>query len=635
MKILIASVFLFFLCAGSALAKISLPALFADSMVIQRGKPVPVWGWADKGECVKVTFRKKSYEAVAGEDGRWQLSLPAQKTGGPYTLTVGDRTFRDVLVGDVWLCSGQSNMDVEVQRVAPQYADTVFNYANPRVRLFRVQNTTNTHGPCHDFPSSGWRSASRGAAWHFSALAYFFAREMAERTGVPQGVVVNSWGGTPIEAWIDGDRMKAHFPTAYSETEMYQDDNLVEALNAAGAKAGDAWQRLLDRADEGLQQRWQQPGTDDSQWRSVHQDGRLYEGNNLSGSLWLRQHITIDKAHAGRPCTLLLGTLYNCDHTYVNGQEVGATYYEFPPRRYKVAAGLLHEGDNVIAVRFVNQSGVPRFYKEKPYRLDFGDGDAIALSPNWLVKTGAEVARPAHAGVSLQSLPSTLYNAVLAPLAPYAVAGAVWYQGESNAGRNQLYAQQLDLLKQSWRERWGDNGLPFVIVQLPFFMQPSDGPQPHSSWAPIREAQRLATTDDGQAELAVTIDLGEAVDIHPLRKREVACRVADAAEHLVFHKKVALSPRPVSASVDNGTVTVTFDQPLRPQNALYEWELAGADGRYVNAQASSNGSAVTVVCPEVPHPVSVRHAWKDNPAKLNTRSQAGLPATPFELKIKN
>lgn len=619
-------------CAGAA-AAVRLPALFQDGMVVQRGKALHVWGTAEPGETIAIAFRGKRTTATADGGGQWSAELPAGKAGGPFTLTVGERTINDVLVGDVWLCSGQSNMDVMVERVSPQYDPATFDFADDNIRLLRVRNTTNTHGPCEDFPTDGWHKVCRKSAWNFSAIGYFLAREMRSRTGVPQGVIVNSWGGTPIEAWLPADTVRRYWPKMYSETMLYQDDRLVGAMQEASSRAGDQWNRTLDELDPGMGGQWMAAATSDSDWQKVSQDGRVYEGRDLCGSLWLRQHITIDKAHAGRPATLLLGTMYDCDHTYVNGIEVGRTYYEYPPRRYKVREGLLREGDNVITIRFINKAGVPHFYKQKPYRLDFGGGDTIALCHDWLARKGVEVARQPNVGVSLQNLPATLYNAVLAPLAPYTVAGVVWYQGESNTGRSSLYRQQLTQLMGSWRGLWGDSQLPFVVCQLANYMQPSATPQ-ESGWAELREGQRLAAEADPHAELAVLIDLGEAVDIHPLRKREAAGRIADCMESLAFGKKTPLSPKAVAAKAEGGTVTVAFDQTLQ-SGELHEWELQSADGRWHNAKANAapKSKNVTIACPDAPQPKAVRYAWKNNPDKADTRGTNGKPAAPMRMEL--
>ena len=617
-------------------AKVVLPSLFRSGMVMQRGTPVPVWGTADKGETVTVVFKKKKYETVAGDDGRWRVELPAQKAGGPYTVEVGGTVLSDVLFGDVWLCSGQSNMDVDIERVYPRYEAEVDSYSNDDIRLFRVQTMTNVHGHSDDVKATEWRKLDKKNAWKFSAVGYFLARRMYEKTGVPQGIICNSLGGTPIEAWIEADSLKNGFMHHYLRTELCNDDEMLKAYATANQRAGDRWNRLLDESDPGLKGGWNTLSYDDSRWPEVNQYALLLPNaagvRNYVGSLWLRQHIHVDAAHAGKPARLLLGTLYDMDYTFVNGREVGRTYYQYPPRRYQIPEGLLREGDNVITVRFVNKSGVPHFIKEKPYEIIFAPGDTMKLGDRWHVSEGVKMPSPLGGGTNVQNLPSVLYNAMLYPLAPYPLSGVVWYQGESNTGHPSEYAPLLRKLTANWRQVFGQPQLPFAIVQLANFMRPSDGPQ-DSQWARLRDAQREVACEDERADLVVAIDLGEANDIHPLQKKDVAERAGMVFDRLVYGKKVTLSPKTVKTGVSaDGRVTVTFDQPLAG-GPVYEFELAGADGRFVNADADANGNMVVVRCSGVTNPVQVRYAWKDNPAKANCYGRNGLPATPFSVYI--
>ena len=629
----------------TARAEVRLPQLFQSGMVLQRNQEIPVWGKADAGEAVVVTLGKKQYATTAGADGRWRVDLPKMKAGGPYQLRVNDVVLDDVLVGDVWLCSGQSNIDVTIERVYPQYVDEIDNFEDNRIRMFRVQNETDTHGVRDDIrPTSiNWKPLNKQNAWLFSAVGYFLGKRMLEKTGVPQGVIVNSWGGTPIEAWISADSLQQDFPHLVAKTQLYQSDDYVRAQQRANQLASQRWSELLDAKDPGISQRWTAPDFDDSGWPTVNQyanDWARRNNRGIVGSIWLRQHVTVDKRHAGQPARLLLGTLFDCDYTYVNGQEVGRTYYQYPPRRYDIPAGLLREGDNVITVRFINKYGTVHFIPEKPYLLAFGadrfslnpmPADVIPLSTEWKQQLGTEMPSCPSADVSLQNLPTTLYNAVLHPLAPYALSGVVWYQGESNTGEPWTYETMLTKLIGNWRSLWQQPQLPVVVVQLANYMSPSDQPQ-NSSWARLREAQRLTARKLDGVELASAIDLGETVDIHPLRKKEVAERIGLAFDRLVYHdKKVRLMPEVIGTAVNGASVVLTFDQPLRP-GELHEFELAGADGRFVNATAVADKNTITVTSP-IAAPRKVRHAWKDNPIKLNAYAESGLPVGPFELQL--
>jgi sialate O-acetylesterase len=625
-------------------SKVTLPQLFQSGMVLQRGKPIPIWGKADANEQITITFRKKKFLTTADSNGLWRIDLPKQKAGGPYTLTINDVVLTDVLVGDVWLCSGQSNIDVTIERVYPQYVDEIDHFDNNNIRLFRVQNETNTHGVQDDIrPTSiNWKPLTKQNAWLFSAVGSFLGIRMFQETGVPQGIIVNSWGGTPIEAWISADSLQRDYPLLVERTKIYQNDEYVRTQQRANQLADQRWNELLDIADPGIQQHFSSLEYDDTDWPTVNQYDTHWaakNGRGIIGTIWLRQHITIDKAHAGKPARLLLGTLFDADRTFLNGKEIGRTYYQYPPRRYDIPEGMLREGDNVITVRFINKYGMAHFIKEKPYMLAFGDDrqsqnplpqDVILLSEQWKHHAGAEMPPCPSADVSLQNLPTTLYNAVLYPLAPYALSGVVWYQGESNVGNPAPYGDYLKKLMGCWRDRWNDQQMPFVIVQLANYMAPSEQPQ-NSGWAQLREQQRLTAKNDQRAEMACIIDLGETVDIHPLRKKEVAERIGLCFDRLVFGKTVALSPEVVSSEIQGTNVVLTFNLPLQ-EGELFEVELAGSDHRFQNATATASGTKVTISS-NIEHPKYVRYAWKDNPLRANARSLTGLPVSPFELEL--
>ena len=653
-KILLLAVTL--LTVSFADAEISLPQLFQSGMVLQRGKLIPIWGKAAPGELVTVRFNKKQYATTADAHGSWRINLPKMKAGGPYTLTVGNHVLTNILVGDVWLLSGQSNIDVTIERVYPQYPQEIDSYENNDVRLFRVQNETDVHGVRDDIkPTSiNWKPLNKENAWLFSAVGYFLGKRMQEKTNVPQGIIVNSWGGTPIEAWISKDSLERDYPMLVKRAQFFQSDDYVKSQSQTNMQADRQWQKLLQESDAGILQNWAAPDCDDANWQSINQNDWSWRG---CGSVWLRQHIIINKEHAGKPARLLLGTLFDQDITYLNGKEIGHTYYQYPPRRYDIPEGLLKEGDNVIAVRFINKYGAVHFIPEKPYMLCFGDDrysqnpmpiDVIPLAPTWKVNVGTELPNCPSGDVSLQNIPTTLYNAVLHPLAPYAINGVVWYQGESNTGNPAPYADYLKKLMGCWRDRWQDPKMPFVIVQLANYdgRQQSGFPRPitpqtapmNSGWAQLREAQRTAAKADPRAELAVINDLGETVDIHPLRKKEVAERVALCFDRLIYNNKVNLAPEVIAAEVQEGKIILTLDQPIQAGD-LYEFEAAAADGDKVfqNVKATAEDNRITLILPEGFHPMStvyaVRYAWKDNPATANVRSLTGLPMSSFEMKV--
>ena len=637
----------------SANAEVRLPQLFQSGMVMQRGKPIPVWGWADKGEQVTITFQKKTYTTTADDQGCWRIDLPKQKAGGPYTLEVKSDgvkseklTIDNILIGDVWLLSGQSNIDVTIERVYPQYVNEIDQFNNDQIRLFRVQNETSTHGVKDDIRATNinWKPLTKQNAWLFSAVGSFLGKRMFEKNKVPQGIIVNSWGGTPIEAWISKDSLQKDYPMLVKRMAIYESDNYVRAQMQANGAASRQWNEILEKAD--AVEDYIQPAFNDADWKTINQNDWSWRG---TGSVWLRQHINIDKVHAGKPARLLLGTLYDQDVTYLNGRQIGSTGYQYPPRRYDIPEGLLKEGDNVITIRFINKNGAVHFIPQKPYMLCFGEDrfsqnplpkDVIPLGKEWKFHVGAEMPPCPGGDVSLQNLPTTLYNAVLYPLAPYAISGVVWYQGESNTGNPAPYADYLKKLMGCWRDRWQDQQMPFCIVQLANYdgRQQTGFPRPivypaepvNSGWAQLREAQRTAAKADPYAELAVINDLGETVDIHPLRKKEVAERIGLCFDRLVFNdKKVTLSPEVISAEVKDGKIILTLDQPIQ-SGTLQEFEIADEMGKFVNAEAIASGNQIEVRAVAN----KVRYAWKDDP-KSTVRSLTGLPMSSFEIKINN
>ena len=638
-------------CLSVADAKVTMPKLFQSGMVVQRGKLIPVWGHADAGEAVTVRFNKKVYQTTADADGRWRVDLPKMKAGGPYQLTVNDQTIDNILVGDVWLLSGQSNIDVTIERVYPQYTQEIDNYENNEIRLFRVQNETSTHGVKEDIRHTNinWKPVNKQNAWLFSAAGYFLGKRMFQTNKVPQGIIVNSWGGTPIEAWISEDSLKADYPMLIKKLQMYQNDNYVRAQMQANGAANQQWESILNQTDPG----YADVAVDETSWQQIDQNNWTWRG---TGSVWLRQHITIDKQHAGKPARLLLGTLFDRDVTYLNGKQIGQTGYQYPPRRYDIPEGMLKEGDNVIAIRFINKFGAVHFIPEKPYMLCFGDDrlsqnpmpkDVQPLSQLWKMKVGAEMPQCPSSDVSLQNLPTTLYNAVLYPLAPYAINGVVWYQGESNTGNPASYADHLKKLMGSWRDRWNDQQMPFVIVQLANYdgRQQTGFPRPitpqtepvNSGWAQLREAQRVVAKADAKAELAVINDLGETVDIHPLRKKELAERIGLCFDKLLYNNKVKLSPEVVSTQVSDAAIQLTLDQPIQ-EGDLYTFEVCNnGNNTYQNVPAVGKGNVITLLVPQASQAsaLKIRYAWKDDPKQANVRSLSGLPMSSFELSINN
>ena len=613
---------LFCISLTATAGSVTLPALFQSHMVLQRGQDIPVWGWAGAGETVTVGFRGKKYSATAGSDGRWQVTIPRQKAGGPYTMTINDKTLSDVMVGDVWLCSGQSNVDINIERVYPQYAADIDAYTNDKIRLFQVKTNPNPALPREGGQALGqWKTASKQNAWKFSALGYFLAQKIYKETGVPQGVIQSSLGGSPIQAWLSIDSLKN--TDYYSTYLLYTDSAYISDQTKANNRANDVWFNTMNATDPGQTEGYTLPGYNDAAWKVCNQYDNAtwakHNGRPIIGSVWLRQHVNIDKAHAGKTAKLLLGTLHDMDYTFVNGKQVGVTYYQYPPRRYTIPAGLLHEGDNVIAVRIIVKSGTANFFKDKPHEIAFEDGSTVPLSLDWKTKTGSLMPEgPLGGKINTNNQASVLYNGMIYPLAPFALKGVVWYQGESNTGKPLEYGDMLKKMIGNWRTIFGNATLPFNIVQLAGYMDYSAKPQ-NSTWSQLREQQRIVAAKVPYTTITAAHDLGEASDIHPLRKREVAERCAIALLNGTE------SPQPLSTEHRDGSTIVVMDQPLQDCDSVGDLEIF-ANGSWRNVAGKAHDREIII--PEVGE--KVRYAWKSNPINARLMGRNNLPVVPFE-----
>lgn len=612
----VAALFLSSFVSSGQTGNVRLPKLISDCMVLQRDVDLDIWGWADPGTWVTVRFNGGYHEAQTGEDGRWTVTLPPQPAGGPYLMEVNEIVIRDVLVGDVWLCSGQSNQETPIHRLVEMFPEiNVSN--NHMIRHYKV--------PTQETPESLQEEIAGNAVWHsgvasevmnWTALAYFYALEAYAKTGVPQGMLVSSLGGSAIESWISQEHLK-DFP------ELILDKEALAAAEEARKDKG-----------EGV---WNQPDIDDSDWGTMLMPGTWREnGVNVRGTVWMRKDFEIPEAMAGRHAKLSMGTLVHNDQVYVNGVFVGSTGYEYPPRRYQIPAGVLREGKNTIAVRLNAPAGNGEFIKDKPYKI-IADAAEIDLTGEWKYKVGtdmSEVMKYEQRLKNRRTAGSGLYNGMIYPIQNYKVRGTIWYQGESNSGRPHTYNALMTSLVENWRELWNMPDMPFLLVQLPNFMQKH--PQPtDSGWARIREAQLQAFKNIPNTALAVIYDVGEWNDIHPLDKKTMAQRLFLGARKVVFGEKVTSSgPVYKDMKIDGDKIIITFTETgkglaVRDGKVLKHFAIAGEDQKFVWADAVIKGNTVVVSSKDVKNPVAVRYAWADNPDDANLINKDGLLASPF------
>ena len=639
--------------SGVSSADIKLPSIIGDHMVLQQGMPAPIWGKADPGEKVTVSFAGQTRQTTADTNGHWLVRLKASKSprnqaGQSMTITGKNTiTLQDVLIGETWICSGQSNMQMPLNSVLNAKEEIAgANY--PLIRLFTVPNVT---APIPmDICEGKWVACSPDTAGGFSAVGYFFGRHLHQNLKQPIGLINSSWGGTIAEAWVSADALKKNLPefepalaALTSPGESYE-----KAMIDYKKKMVDfdvALKKLYDTEEDvsGVG-KYNAPDLDDSTWKILPFPGDWHlHGLSSDGIVWFRKTIDVPAAWAGKDVILRPGPIDEVDATWFNGVKVGARgrsrthdlQYWNQPREYRCPGNLVKAGKNVIAIRVSNayyQGGLWGAAGETMFveLADGSDKTHLPLAGDW--RYSSEFTLPASpSNPSTPNIPSVLFNAMINPLIPFAMRGAIWYQGESNAGRGVQYQTLLPTLITDWRTRFGGD-FSFHIVQLANFMARSEKPA-ESAWAEIREAQSLATTKLPKVGIALAIDIGDAKDIHPKNKQEVGRRLGLAAEAITYNHKVAFSgPVFKSMEIKDGKAILSFthvDGGLKIKgDVLKGFAICGADKKYVVAQAQIKGNKVIVSAPEVPAPVAVRYAWADNP-ECNLSNGSDLPAVPF------
>jgi sialate O-acetylesterase len=617
--------------------QVRLPKLVSDGMVLQREIPVKIWGWASAGEKVRLSFNNKSFDAVTSVDGKWLITLPAQPAGGPYEMKISasnEVKLENILFGDVWLCSGQSNMELPMRRVAVLYGDDIAASANPLIRQFLVPVRWNYTNPQQDIQGGKWEEANPQNVLSFSAVGYFFAHDLYARYKVPVGIILCAAGGSCAEGWISEASLKA-FPVQYRIAKQLSDTTYMRNLLHSEQTAQRQWFEELGKSDIGRKNTpWLDPSIDDSPWPDFLLPSSFAEaGMDLkNGAVWFRKEFVLPENCSGKQALLELGRIVDSDSVFVNGKFVGNTTYQYPPRRYNVAPDILKAGTNNVTIRVVSQSFGGGFIKDKPYQLDVA-GQIYDLKGIWKYNIGAKCA-PSPSLSYFPGMPLGLFNAMLSPIVNYTVKGMVWYQGEANTERANEYKTVLSTLIGEWRKLWGQRTLPFLFVQLPDFMEPKKDPS-ESDWATLRY-QQLKTLSAPNTAMAVTVGLGEWNDIHPLRKKEVGHRLALAAEKVAYGDKkvVASGPTYHSMKIIGEKIELSFTNcggglTTNNGNELTFFAIAGADKKFLWAKAEIKGNKIIVWNEKVVNPEIVRYAWADNPAGANLYNKEGLPASPF------
>jgi sialate O-acetylesterase len=627
------------------IAQIKLPALFSDNMLLQRNVKIPIWGTEKPGQKITVKIHQHSKTTTADRNGKWRVNLAAMKAGGPYELTVSGTetiTFKNVMIGEVWLCSGQSNMEMPlVSTWAPvnNFKAEVAAANYPDLRFFIVKRAKSTK-PRADVESEGWRVCDSISVKSFSATAYFFGRHLQQKLGVPVGLIQSAWGGTIVEAWTSRATLKT-VPDMAGFVKLLETsplDSIFDETTFAVKMA--AWNRQLDEMDAAASKNgtsWNHPDFDDSAWPTMLLP-QPWERAGLpafDGIVKFRKVIQLPASFNKQNLHLNLGPIDDADVTYFNGVQIGAMSIYNQHRHYLVPANLLKAGENVIAVRVLDSGGNGGLYgKSEALNLLKDSTQAISLAGEWRYQLGAELQKlpPSPVAPNTPNRPTVLYNAMIAPLVPFAIRGAIWYQGESNAGRAYQYRTLFPLLIKDWRARWGQGNFSFLFAQLANYQSVAKEPG-DNDWAELREAQTMALSVPNTG-MAVTIDIGDANDIHPGNKQEVGNRLALNARHLVYGENIAYSgPIYKSMKIEGNRIRLFFDHAQdglmsKGGDKLQGFAIAGEDRKFVWAEAMIDGKTVVVSSSQVAKPMAVRYAWAINPA-CNLYNNAGLPASPF------
>lgn len=627
---------------GQCLADVRLPRLFSDNMVIQRDEVNSFWGWADPSEHITVRVSGEVLETQADKQGNWLVSLPIFEAGETFDISVkGKNTLKisNVVAGDVWLASGQSNMQLPMYRVAERFPEAIGKANFPDIRQFTVPRELVFEEEKQDVPHGEWQTTTPESVAQHSAVAYFFARKLLETQKVPIGILSSNFGGSPAECWMSEDALKS-YPKTYIKAKSYQVPGYVDALKKADSLYKDAWFGYVRGNDQGLKENWQSAAIS-KDWKTLEVPGRWAEqGVDLkAGVVWFKREINIDELPEDGDIVLRMGSIIDQDTAYINGEQVGTTGYQYPPRIYKVKPGILKKGKNLITVRVRAENNGGVFITDKPYYLQIGD-QQIDLTGTWHYRVGVESTPVKGSNFVPWSQPLGCFNGMIAPLLNTKIKGVIWYQGESNVSNAGEYDTIFKHLISNWRTRFNQGEFPFIFVQLALLNEGIDRPaqKGEQSIAQVRYAQSLALSEPNTAMVSA-VDVGEWNDIHPTDKKTVGERLAAAARSLAYGEDVVYSgPIFRSAKRSGKKVVVEFDHIGSGLSVdgdeLLGFSLADDCGEYHWAEAEIKNNEVIVWHPKIKKPTAVRYAWADNPERANLQNKEGLPASVFEQSIK-
>ncbi|MCG8309350.1 MAG: sialate O-acetylesterase [Cytophagales bacterium] len=620
----------------SARAEVELPKIFTSNMVLQRDTPIKIWGRADRREKIRIIFLDDTTVVSADKKGNWQAELKELPAGGPFAMIVEGKNrivLNNILMGDVWICSGQSNMEWPLH-ATDNAEEEITSAKYPRIRLFTVKRKISTK-PLDDCDSDGWVACSPETVSSFSAVGYFFGRKLVEDLDIPIGLINSSWGGTNVETWTSApsiEKIKG-FEGIVDELENYDEEKMIEEQR----QKVEALTGPLPDTDLGINDTmavWASIKTDYSGWKEMELP-QLWESAgliNLDGVIWFQKEFELERADLLGEIEIHIGPIDDSDITFLNGNEIGRNIQKYRvPRIYKPEKECFKIGKNVLVVRVEDTGGGGGIYGKTEDLYVKAQNKKISLAGSWKYKIGRG---DFSAVLGPNSMPSLLFNAMIHPLTPFGIKGAIWYQGESNVNRAYQYRITFPNLIKNWREEWGLGDFPFFFVQLANYKTPPENPE-ESAWAELREAQSMALSLSNTG-MATIIDIGEANDIHPRNKSGVGRRLALNALNVAYKQEVVHSgPTYKSMELDSGKVIISYEHLgsgfylKNKYGYVNGFAIAGEDRIFHWAKAQISGKTIVVSCEDVSDPVAVRYGWANNPDDLNLYNLEGLPAVPF------
>ncbi|MEY2792323.1 MAG: hypothetical protein RJA76_315 [Bacteroidota bacterium] len=618
-------------------SQIKLPRLISNGIIFQRNQDLKIWGWASPLEHIIVSLGNERIETKADEKGNWKVNLKSRSAGGPYILSLKGKNeidIKDIYFGDVFLCSGQSNMQLWMGRLKYIYPKEVESANYPLIRQFKVPNEYSFLGPNVDFSEGIWTPVNSKTIPDFSGVAYFFAKELFQKYQVPIGIINSSLGGSPIESWISEASLKP-FPNAYQELNQFKNEKLIQEIELHNQTQNKLWYQFTSAFDIGNDKRFVKAQFEDNKWANTLVPGRI-DSKSPFGVYWLRKKVIVPASMVGKNALLELGRIADADSVFVNGELVGTTSYQYPPRRYPLGSSILKSGENTIAIRLISSGTSPELIAGKRYELTT-ISDTVSLAGSWkYFQSVTSNAIPSQTTVRWK--PTGLYNAMIAPLQNLSIKAVLWYQGESNVNNANQYGDLLKSMVLDWRNTFNRPNLPFIIAQLPNYL-PSTIELKESAWATLRQ-QQLSILTLPFTCVSNNIDLGDWNDIHPENKLDVAKRLARIAYPLVYGETVADATGPICSKAENkgNYILLTFSNAqnglqIFDNRVVKNFAIAGNDKKFIWASADIQGNKIRV-WNSLPTEVKfVRYAWADNPMPVNVYNQIGLPAFPFEIEV--